>query len=353
MGRRGHYGFTVPALDYDVVIPTNGKRFDLLLEAIASVEAQDPPARTIIVVVDGRPDVAARLRPERPQALIVSLESSEGAAAARQRGIDEATAEWVCFLDDDDLWARHKQHVVAEYIAGHPDCEALCAGYWTFAGPGSTAEGINGQAVELRGGTLDELVELAQSARPLNLLDYLDIHGDSMGHLLEYNRGNIGTAMVRRTVLQRSAPVPAGTSPGDDHLLFCAVARQTEWHLIRQRLLFYRLHEGQDTRRSDSATARRILASRKLAWDWVGNESPRPLATYGRLYRRDTRRFLWPLLRARRWGEARRTYKEATALLPRRLDRVLALVPEPIVWRLRHQFMCGTRTHPESGSPTW
>lgn len=341
------------ALDYDVVIPTHGKHFALLLEAIASVEAQSPPARDIIVVVDGVREVATRLERERPQVRTVCLESSQGEAAARQRGIDEATAQWVCFLDDDDLWAGDKMRVAADYVAEHPDCAALCAGYWTFADRAVRTEGINGQMVELRGSTLGELEGSASSAQRLNNLDYLDILGDSAGCLLEYNRGNIGTAMVRREILQRSKRVPAGTRPGADHLLFCAVASLTEWHLIRRRLLYYRLHAGQDTRRPDPSTGRSILMSRKIAWDGLRDGAPRPLASYGPLYRREVRRFLWPLLRAGEWNEARRTYHVAKSLLPRRVDRALALIPEPVVWRLRHQMLKRVAPPALPASPTW
>jgi glycosyltransferase involved in cell wall biosynthesis len=343
----------VPAFDYDVVIPTHGKRFDLLLEAIASVEAQAVAARSIIVVVDAVPEVADRLRQERPQVRTLCLEQPGGDAGARQRGIDESTAEWVCFLDDDDLWATDKQAAIAEYLTAHPECQALCAGYWTFTGAGSASAGINGQEAELRGDSLTGLETSARSAKPVNNLDYLGIRGDSIGCLLEYNRGNIGTATIRRTILQQARPVPPGLRPGGDHLLFCAVADLTDWHLLRRRLLFYRLHEGQDTRRTDPSAGRSIMASRRLAWDWLGAKASRPLASYGPLYRQELRRFLWPLLRAGELREARRTYEASKPLLPRRRDRVLALVPEPVVWRLRHQVLGPFRPPEAATSPTW
>ncbi|MDV3296062.1 MAG: glycosyltransferase family 2 protein, partial [Brachybacterium paraconglomeratum] len=341
------------ALDYDVVIPTHGRRFDLLLEAIDSVDSQPLLPRAVIVVVDGVPEVATRLRHARPEVRAVCLDVPQGEAAARQRGIEESTADWVCFLDDDDLWSTRKQEIMAEYVAGHPDCRALCAGFWTFASTTERVEGINGQTIELRGESLAELEALATTAPPRNDLDYLDIHGDSLACLLEYNRGNIGTAMVRREVLEKVPAAPAGLRPGADHLLFCAVARHTEWHLVRQRLMFYRLHGGQDTRTGDPAGARNILRARTLAWEWVDGEARRLLGDYGATYRRDLRRFLWPLLRSRQWSEARRTYQAARPLLPRRRDRALALVPEPIVWRVRYRLFQQDRRTMAPRSPSW
>ncbi len=64
--------------------------------------------------------------------------------------------------------------------------------------------------------------------------------------MLEFNRGVIGTTTVKRDLLQSIDPVPADQRPGADHLLFCMIAERTEWHLIRDRLAYYRVHLGPD-----------------------------------------------------------------------------------------------------------
>ncbi len=323
-------------LDYDVVIPTVGTRPALLMEAIDSVQAQRIAPRHVFVVVDGNPSLAAALPELRPEVTVLNVPTREGPAVARQIGIEAATADWVAFLDDDDLWSVRKQEVMAWYVAQHPECAAVCSGYWTVTGSTSNCPPINGQEIELRGDGLADLEAAALHAVPRNDLRYLDIKGDSLGLLLEFNRGNIGSSMVRRTVLQQIDPVPPGTQPGEDHLLFCSVAAETEWHLVKERLIYYRLHAEQITRHQggEDSGAERLIRSKVLAWERAGANAPRPVETYGRLYRTELRRLMWPSLKTRRLATAARTFRAARPLLPRRVDRFLALIPEPLIWRL-------------------
>ena len=339
------------SFEYDVVIPTHGRSMSLLSESIASVERQTLQARRIVVVVDGNAAAAERLRSSHPNLHVMCLEVPRGAAAARQVGILACEAEWVSFLDDDDLWSPRKQQVTASYVAEHPGSSAVRAGYWIFAGAEDRVAGINGQAVELRADSLDGLEAAASTAVPLNDLDYLDIEGDSLALMLEFNRGVTSTTTVRRDVLLTVEAVPAGQRPGDDYLLFCHVAAETEWHLIRERLAYYRLHSGQDTRAPDPAGARGILQAKRRAWDAHGSQVTRTLGSYGPRYRSEVRQFVWSHLRQRHAREALATYRYALPLLPRRRDRAAALLPDPLVWHARSAIRAWRRT--PSKQPEW
>jgi glycosyltransferase involved in cell wall biosynthesis len=339
-----------PALDYDVVIPTHGRNLGLLFEAIASVLRQTLPPARVIVVVDGSPDAASELRQAHPDVTVLLQPHPRGQAAARQAGIQAATAEWVAFLDDDDLWSPRKQERCAEYLAVHPECGALRAGYWMFSSEG-LAPGLFGQAAELVGTTLDELETRARDATPRNDFSYLEIEGRSLELMLEFNRGVIGTTMVRREILLAIPAVSEGTRPGDDFLLFCHVAAVTEWHLVRQRLEYYRLHPGQDTRRRGEAvsSARGIIRARREAWQHYGTRVGRPLAAYGRIHSDEVRQAVWDQVKRRNPAEGLRVYREALPLLPRLRHRVAAALPEPVVWRVRHL----TGRHHATTAPAW
>jgi len=339
--------------DYDAVIPTHARQIDHLLAALDSVGRQSVPPRRVIVVVDGNQQAAAELRRRSLGIDVLTHSRPMGEAAARQTGIDSATSAWVAFLDDDDLWAPRKQEVLFNYIAEHPECKAIRAGYWTFCSEDEpTSAGLFGQRIELRGDHLEDLERAVSLTSPRNDLEYLDILGRSLPMMLEFNRGVIGTTMVKRQILQQIPHVPSGLRPAADYLLFCHVAAETEWHLVRARLEFYRLHGGQDSRVFGSAGARNILLAKKIAWENHRARNPRPMETYGSIYADEIRTFVWAALRARQFSGALAIYREGLPLLPRAKDKVVALSPAPLVWRWRRLTrLSGHATSSEK--PTW
>lgn len=87
-----------------VVIPAYNHA-NYIEESIHSVRSQGYPDVEIIVVNDGSPDgTGAILAPCVASHQIRYIEQpNRGAASARNRGLMEATGEFVIFLDDDDL----------------------------------------------------------------------------------------------------------------------------------------------------------------------------------------------------------------------------------------------------------
>lgn len=324
---------------YDVVIPTHRRIPDLVGQTISSVLEQTLPPQRVILVVDGSYEEAEAAQRRWPSVEVIGLSPRSGVAAARQVGIDAATSEWVAFVDDDDLWAHRKMERTAAFVDEHPECAAVRSTYWIFSSPEFDEGAFVGQTVDLRADGLEELESLATSTSPGNDMSYLRILGTSLEQLLVRNAGVIGSSCVRLGVLRSIPPVPDGVQPGDDHLLFSLIATRTEWWLIDEPLLFYRVHPGQDTRAHSADGALRIVRVRRLIWERCGHASPRPLHTFGREYRREFRRLLWSLMRRGRIVETVRVYREALPLIPRRRDRWAMLIPEPVAWRWHHRIL--------------
>jgi glycosyltransferase involved in cell wall biosynthesis len=82
----------------------------LLEVTLAAALSQEGVELEVVVVDDGSRDgTAARLAELGDERVhVVRHAEARGVAAARNRGIAEARAEWVAFLDDDDLWAPGK-----------------------------------------------------------------------------------------------------------------------------------------------------------------------------------------------------------------------------------------------------
>jgi hypothetical protein len=100
-----------------VIIPVfNGVRF--LPGAVRSILAQDYPALDIIVVDDGSVEDVAEATRSLPVDVRLFRQGNAGPAAARNRGIREATGEMLAFLDVDDEWpAGNLRHMSTVLLA--------------------------------------------------------------------------------------------------------------------------------------------------------------------------------------------------------------------------------------------
>ena len=106
--------------DVDVIIPAYKAR-NTIARALASVAAQTLKPRQTIVVVDGSGDgtleAAEACRGDMHGVdLAVIWQENQGAGAARNRAIAEATARYVAFLDADDEWLPEKLERSLPYL---------------------------------------------------------------------------------------------------------------------------------------------------------------------------------------------------------------------------------------------
>jgi glycosyltransferase involved in cell wall biosynthesis len=97
--------------DVSVVIPTHNRVF-LLSQAVSCVLAQIGVRLELIVVNDGSRDGTAEwlrhLAADDRRVKVVHHTTPQLMSAARNAGIERASACWVAFCDDDDLWAPDK-----------------------------------------------------------------------------------------------------------------------------------------------------------------------------------------------------------------------------------------------------
>jgi glycosyltransferase involved in cell wall biosynthesis len=110
----------MPTPAVSIIIPTHN-RSRLLCEALDSVAFQTFKDYEVIVVDDGSTepiDAALAHHATRPR---VIRQQNLGPAAARNRGIDAATANLVAFLDSDDLWLPAKLETFLGYFAANPN----------------------------------------------------------------------------------------------------------------------------------------------------------------------------------------------------------------------------------------
>lgn len=117
-----------------VIIPTYN-RSHFIGEAINSVLMQDIKDCDIeiIIVDDGSTDNTREVVKEFGNKVRYILQKNQGAGAARNRGIEEASGEWILFLDSDDRWLPYKLSLQFKVLEAFPDYKAIHSNFYTFA----------------------------------------------------------------------------------------------------------------------------------------------------------------------------------------------------------------------------
>lgn len=338
-GYRAASSITKSTCEYAVVIPTYDRpgTLDYLVQAVDSVLGQTLPAAELIVVCDGPAAAAHDALAGRPVKILDAPPGSRG--RARNTGLAASHSEWICFLDDDDLWHPDFLQETDHFLSAHPGAAAVNASYWTFAA-------ANQYGADLVASDLAECLSAAGGASGGCDTSYLQIHGRSFDLLLERNRANVSGAAVRRDIVDRAGGFPVDIQCGEDWLFSVNVARFVEWNYLPERLVFRRLHPTNTTRTMATNGVDALQAIHQM-WGEKSLPTPahRPLAAYGRDYRFRVQETLWGALHNRRFDLARRALSMGLPLLPNWRDRIYACTPRQLTWRAE-RIIAGVKSRP-------
>jgi glycosyltransferase involved in cell wall biosynthesis len=112
--------FADPAVVVSALIPTYNRR-EYVGRAIDSVLKQTLPVKELIVLDDGSTDGTAELIQSRfSNSVRLIRQTNQGVSAARRRLIQEATGDWVAFLDSDDEWTLDRNRLFIEAVKSVP-----------------------------------------------------------------------------------------------------------------------------------------------------------------------------------------------------------------------------------------
>jgi glycosyltransferase involved in cell wall biosynthesis len=202
-----------------VIIPTYN-RSDLVQQAIDSVLWQSFRDWELIVVDDGSTDDTRRVVRERYGLRVRYIyQENHGESAARNRGLELATGEYVAFLDSDDLWHPNKLQRQIEAFKDDPS-----------AGLVST------QAYLMNHDGL-QLEQAPQGCdRETDVILWADLVLDNVV------AGGGSSAVVRRACLDHVGWFDTQIRFGEEWDLWLRIARRYEVRQIPEPLVFYRLH---------------------------------------------------------------------------------------------------------------
>lgn len=102
-----------------VIVPVfNRER--MVREALGSVAAQTRRPDEILLIDDGSGDNSGDAAKMFSGVTLIRQEN-RGVGAARNRGIENATGDYIAFLDSDDLWEREKLEHQEHFMNTHPE----------------------------------------------------------------------------------------------------------------------------------------------------------------------------------------------------------------------------------------
>ncbi len=145
-----------------VIVPTYN-RASVICEAVDSLLAQVAAPEEIIVVDDGSTDGTTDVLARYGEAIRVIRQENGGAAAARNTGAMAARADWLTFLDSDDVWLPGRMTFLRDDLAGAaPDIVAHVANV-RFRGVGEGQDFFGVMRLPVTAG------ERREVARPLTM----------------------------------------------------------------------------------------------------------------------------------------------------------------------------------------
>ena len=209
-----------------VIIPAyNAEKY--VLEAIRSVEAQGYGSVEILLIDDGSKDSTVELvRQAAPHVRIIQ-QANAGAAAARNKGLEEATGDFICFLDADDGWFPGKLKAQIQYLQAHPEV-GVSYHKWYVWKPNERGEFLPPQRSEE---PVDGEIDPACSGWIYtNLLLDCIVHTSSV--------------MMRREVVRTIGYFKTNLVTGEDYDYWLRVSRLFQFHKLTGTYSFYRAAPG-------------------------------------------------------------------------------------------------------------
>jgi len=188
-----------------VVIPTY-YRNEYLRGALDSVVEQSYDPIEIIVVDDSGESNAAPVIKEYPEVKYIAFEENQGAQAARNRGLENASGDYVNLLDDDDRMKEEKLEKQVALIESDPALGVVYCGKQWESGH--------------------------------SILPEQDIRGNILHDALEFQTtpSSPSAMLIDRTVLERILPL-ANRPGGDDLGMKIELAMRTEFDFVDESLL--------------------------------------------------------------------------------------------------------------------
>ncbi len=220
-----------------IVMPTfNSASF--LKSTVDSVRAQTFGDWQLVLADDGSCDTTLAITDglvETDPRIMAVRAGHAGVAVTRQRGWrhSDPGSEFVAFLDSDDTWEPEALAVLVDALDSEPDCGAAYG----------LARGTDMDGHQYENDDLPDLMRRRDLLQGGQSVDLAAGERTPFGAMLLKNCVvTPGTALIRRSALDRIGGVDASTEPADDWDLFIRLARDSDLLLVDRVILNWRRH---------------------------------------------------------------------------------------------------------------
>jgi glycosyltransferase involved in cell wall biosynthesis len=219
-----------------VIIPTYN-RADYLKLALKSVLEQTYKNIEVIVADDGSMDNTAEVVADfnDPRVKYFYQRNTGLPAVTRNRGLREASGEYVAFLDSDDMWQPEKLEIQVEYLRNQPDYHLAYSNAWII------------DETDARKGLIMDL-ELFKE-------------GEIFKYLVKYNFIPQLTVLMKRKVFDEIGFFNEDPTlrAVEDYEYWLRVALRHKIGFVKEPLAMYRVHSGGMSRAANLAPAQQKI----------------------------------------------------------------------------------------------
>lgn len=107
-------------MKFSIILPVYNKA-NTIVQAIDSIYSQTCQDFEIIIINDGSTDNLLDVLNKYAKPIKVISQENKGVSVARNRGVDSAVGEYVCFLDADDMWYPNHLEVILNMMNRFPE----------------------------------------------------------------------------------------------------------------------------------------------------------------------------------------------------------------------------------------
>jgi glycosyltransferase involved in cell wall biosynthesis len=176
-------------------------------------------------------------------------QANQGVAAARNKGIEQATGDWIAFLDADDIWLAGKLASQCKQLQENPGVRMNYTAWQVWQSEDSSPSEAFVQHLQSISGDSQYWAGASGWIYPALLLDCVVW---------------TSTVLAHRSVFEEVGNFDTGLRIGEDYDLWLRASRSTPILRVSQPLALYRAHASSITKSAPSKNYQGLVIQRAL-----------------------------------------------------------------------------------------